>query len=643
MQITQTISQNFNAVKNKQLEILRTINDNKIIENILTRINTHVTKLEINLGSLFNEDLLDSISERLIPYCEEHKVTIRCNQSDQVEKSLVGDSLFIYKFSDFNFQEYTVNQESIHLVLFDATVNEKLINRLRARRNILLIKCENEMEAITNAMSDRLILMKVYRNKERFIHNELKIVYKILRRRNSILCGNITINKGREISLLSKNARALQIESGQVKQQISLGTKKVLLNFENEIEKLYSIEHPEYKKLSEEIDDFVGFDDNIDGKAIVFRFPKDFVEEFKQKCATASSNVFKSSVKSIDDKLNDTQSNLINGVREEDNNTLQLNDHHTQTDGFDKTIFKDTEVIRHEDRKAEHKGRGSIFAALKTPIFALFPLIMIARFIPSSDVGAIAEHFITYENQSVVVVSEMPEKYDNNITKFIAAVDDALNNGDLDNKDTGKDLFKHSIGERGRKNIEYSKATNGDGSTYVIFPVYSDREMAAKILMDNVLTIQMRLNIVSEMKKIPKILGPFEDYFGMIFFGLIFWFIYSKNVGMKEHNNSTRLAETLELKNMKHQEIQKFIKLSQTQARNQIKLCIKNYLESTNRKIEQHYTSLIHQEEKDRIRELKMFKSRERLFQIEINNITTSQKSLYDTGKAYSKSINNSI
>ena len=193
---------------------------------------------------------------------------------------------------------------------------------------------------------------------------------------------------------------------------------------------------------------------------------------------------------------------------------------------------------------------------------------------------------------------------------------------------------------KGRKQIAYSTMDIGQQMPYIIFPVYSDREMASQIMMDNILTIQMRMNIVAELKKIPKILGPFERFFGPLFFGIIFWFIYSKRKSMKEHNESTQRTETNELKKTKYQEIQNFIKISETHAKTQLKQTVRDYLENTNRLIDQHFAKLIQKEEQERVKEMKLYKAREKLFQTEINNINNSHKKIFEVGKEYFKSIN---
>jgi len=167
--------------------------------------------------------------------------------------------------------------------------------------------------------------------------------------------------------------------------------------------------------------------------------------------------------------------------------------------------------------------------------------------------------------------------------------------------------------------------------------------MATQILMDNVLTIQMRLNIVAEVKKIPKILGPFERFFGPLLLLLIIWFIYSKRKSMFEQNEATQKTETAELNNNKLSELQSFIKSSESSAKAELKIFFKDYIEQAISSLDLFYSEQIQKEEKNRAKQMKLFKSREQTFQSEIKNIYESQRKIYDVGKEYYKQINSIV
>ena len=639
----QNIAKSFNVVVNKQLGLLHSIRDSKIVDQVRNSISEHNTHVSITIKSLFEEHTLTEFKEELNAFEDTHNVSVKISHIDSPEIKTLD--IHVYRFQDFNLQKYTECKTCLYILLADDIISISSINRLKFKNNIQVIECGQVIGSnnIFEGLSSSKILKEIYKEKEHFIHNQIKLVYKILRRRNDILSGNIILNKGRELNLMSKNAKALQMEAGAIKNKFNASIRAVLSNFETRIADTFNTENTEYKSLNEEIKEFVGFNDNKEGKAITFSYPKDFLEGFKQNCLNRSKNVYESCEKSIQQSVNTIEKELLQKVKQSEEQKLDLDSIGTGQVIFSKTISKDVEMFRNEERKAEFKGKSSIFSALRTPIYALFPLIMIARFIPSSDVGAIDHSIKTFENQSVIAVSDIPDTYDKSVTKFISAIERALENGDLVNRDTGKDVFKYTLGERRSKSVEYHTIQNDNKLPLILLPVYSDREMAAEILMDNILTIQMRFNIAAEIKKVPKILGPFDKLFGPIFFGLIMLFIYYKKNSMNQHNEMTRQSETDELKETKYQEIQNFMKSSQAQAKIQIKQILRDYLDTANRKIDEHFAVLIQQEEKERLKEIKMYKSREKLFQEEINSIGISQKKIFETGKEYYKTISDSI
>lgn len=638
-----SISAAFNLVKKKHLSLMHSIQDSKLVDSVVKNLTEDKTRLQLAFKQVLSEDEMKSLDELTLSYCNEHKVDISYHDLS-VEQNIDKDTISIHviKFSEFSIKLLLDNKDVNYALLIDKPIDERVLASLKTNKNILLVENPIGWDYILQIIQSSWCLKLVYSKKEAFIHNELKVVYKTLRRRNAILNGNIILNKGKEISLLSNSAKALQVEQSKVKIEFNSSVKNVLQNIENNTDKVYHIEQPEFKELADEITDYVGYNEDIEGKIITFSFPHEYIDAFKQRCAKNSSQAFEKMTTTISESLLNIQ-NVILNRNQTDEQSIQFPPISIGKELYEKGTLKDVECIKTDERKAGYNGMSAIFSALRTPIYALFPLIMIARFIPSSDTGAIDHSIKSFENQSVVAVAEIPNAYGKSVTKFVAAVNDALRNGDLINRDTGKDMFKFSIDEKGKKNVQYSTMKSGKQMPYIILPVYSDREMASNILMENVLTIQMRMNIVSEVKKIPKILGPFERFFGPIFLALVLWFIYSKRNSMNQQNISTQMNETGELKKNKLTEIQTFIKLSETQAKSNIRQYFKDYLEQANRAIDAYYAELMKQEEQVRVKEMKLYKSREKLFQTEMNNITATQKGIYEVGKEYYKTITTNI
>ncbi len=639
------ISTAFNLVKKKHLSLIHSIQDSKLVDDVVNRMAQEKTQLRLNFKQQITEDDLLKIGELCSEFCNEHQIEISCRRlsDDQYEED-VSLSIHVLNFSEFSIPLLLKNKGVNYALLIDRAVDDRVMASLQSNKNIFCVEGggSKKWACILQFLNSSWCLKQLYSHKEAFIHNEMKVIYKTLRRRNAILNGNIILNKGKEISLLSNKAKQLQIELSKVKMEFNNSVKGVLQEVENNTDKIYNLEQDEFKELADEITDYVGYNESIEGKIISFSYPIEYIDTFRGKCLQTSVQVFENMTVSISDNLRAIQDKILSHISSSEK-TVQFPPISIGLEQYEKGARKDVECIRTDERKAGYNGMSAIFSALRTPIYALFPLIMIARFIPSSDVGAIDNSIMTFEGQSVVAVSEIPDTYGKSVTKFVAAVNDALKNGDLVNRDTGKDMFKYSIDEKGRKTVQYSTMKSGNQMPYVILPVYSDREMAAKILMDNILTIQMRLNIVAEVKKIPKILGPFERFFGPLFMSLIMWFIYSKRKSMNEQNVSTQMNETGELKKNKLSEIQSLIKLSETQAKAHVRTYFKEYNERASRAIDSYYAELMQHEEKERVKEMKLYKAREKLFQSEMNNITTTQKDIYEVGKEYFKTITTNI
>lgn len=635
----------FNLVKKKHLSLIHSIQDSKLVNEVIAKLAHSKTKLHLRYNHNISDEQLMVLTKSTESFCKDHDVEVIIHQSSEEFTEGHADlCIDVIKFSDFSIKMLLDNQEKSFGVIMSNAVDERVRASLKSNKNICCLEenIENQFGYLVQLLDSSWLLKKVYVHKEDFIHNEMKVVYKTLRRRSSILNGNIILNKGKEISLLSNTAKAIQLESTKVKLEFNSAVKAQLQNIENSTDKVFNSDTEEFKELTDEITDYAGFNEETEGKIITFSYPQDYIDTFKGKCQEKSILVFKQFSDAISEKLIAIQNQLLSRINA-DEKSIDFPDIVIDSEVYEKTVQKDVEFIRNEDRKAGYNGMSAIFGALRTPIYALFPLIMIARFIPSSDTGAIDQSIKTFENQSVVAVSEIPDSYGKSVTKFIAAVNDALQNGDLINRDTGKDMFKYSVSEKGRKTVEYSTMKSGQQMPLIILPVYSDREMASQILMDNILTIQMRMNIVAEVKKIPKILGPFERFFGPVFLSLIMWFIYSKRKSMNDQNVSTQMTETGELKKNRLLEIQNFIKLSDTQAKLNVRNFFKDYLETANRSIDVYYAELMRKEEQQRIKEMKLYKSREKLFQTEMNNIATTQKGIYEVGKEYFKTITKNI
>lgn len=629
---------------NRQLTLIHSIKDSKIAENVYLKLSEYKTRIGLVLYGNLQHWHNDYLTENVNLYAEEHELDIQiCH--NQMSHTLPACDLILHMmlFTDFSIK-YLVDSKGMEYVLF-ANTGDQISPAIRSNRNIQITGIENDKDPanIIRFLNSEWLLRRMYNKKEAFIHKEMNVIYKVLRRRNTILSGNIIINKGKEIDLMSNSAKALQLEANKVKQLFNSVIRAQSNDLENRLEDIFSIERPEFKTLHSELEEYVGYNEEPKGKIVTYSYPREYIESLKGQCIKSTMTIFEESLQSSKDNMLKAELDLISKSQKSSDTPPKFPDIILESDNFKKNLTKEVEIIKNEDRKAGYQGMSAIFSALKTPIYALFPLIMIARFIPSSDVGEIDHGIKMFENQSVVAVSKMPDTYDKSVTKFISAVNEALENGDLINRDTGKDMFKYSVDDKGRKKLEYSTSESGTQVPYVILPVYSDREKAAQTLMDNLLTIEMRMNIVSEIRKVPKILGPFERFFGPLLLMLIIWFVYSKRKSMTDQNEATQIAETAELKKSKLLELQNFIKSSESQAKLALKAFYKDYLEEANKIIEIYYAKRIEEEEEKRVKEMKLYKSREKIFQSEINNIQESRKKIYDTGKEYYKTINKNI
>lgn len=634
----------FKSVKKQHLSLIQSIKESKIADIVRQNLTENKTRICFRLlGSLTNskmEVLTDIVEQFSLKHELEFTFTTSETSAFQIKDGLAFNLILL---DDFNAESFIINNDQEYVLFVKDDIQLSPSIKTNRKIHVSLIKNNNTVQSFVDFLNSSPLLKKVYKAKEAYIHKEMNIVYKVLRRRNTILSGNVILNKGKEISLMSNSAKALSIEGNRTKQLLNAKIKSHSYSIENKLDEIFSAEHPDFNAIITELNEYVGYNESPKGKIVTYSYPPEYIVALKEKCIATSLSVFKETIELGKKSIQETESTLINKMEIDEETESIFPDVEVEMDNFKKNLTSDVETIKNEDRKASYQGMSAIFSALKTPIYALFPLIMIARFIPSSDVGEIDHSIKMFENQSVVAVSKMPDTYDKSVTKFITAINNSLENGDLINRDTGKDVFKYSLDDKGRKTVEYSTLESGTQTPYVILPVYSDREMATQILMDNVLTIQMRLNIVAEVKKIPKILGPFERFFGPLLLLLIIWFIYSKRKSMFEQNEATQKTETAELNNNKLSELQSFIKSSESSAKAELKIFFKDYIEQAISSLDLFYSEQIQKEEKNRAKQMKLFKSREQTFQSEIKNIYESQRKIYDVGKEYYKQINSIV
>jgi len=640
MAVAAQIHKEFNEISKKQISLLAHLRDNEMGESICQQLQHTPLTIYVKITEDARKGIsLNKINIELISH--KHLINVKIDgEHTEIDMPEVYCKLHITTINDITNKNTHISEESSYL-LIGSKEDERLMNDLNLLKPNIhfmgVLSEDSQLIDLASILESPRILKVIYAKKEEHIHKLTKVAYKILRRRSNILSGNVILNKGKEILLLGNNVKNIQIESNKIKQEFTKEIRSELVSIENKVEEIFSDSSPEIQEQLEHIQQYEGHNEDINGKIATYSFPEGYLDTLKLQSKETVVKLFNKLNSSLDAKT-ELIEKKIQSIQSE-KYKITLCEFSIDDENFLKGVDRDLDLLKPEIRKAGYSGMSAIFGAIRTPIYALFPLMMIARFIPSSDVGAIDHSIKSYDNQSVVAVSEIPETYSKSITKFIDAVNSAVSNGELINKRTGKDMFKFSMDSRGKKSVEYSTLKRGDKMPYILLPVYSDREDAAKILMDNILTIQLRFNIVAEVKKIPKILGPFERFFGPIVLCLLFYFIYAKKNSMKQTNEGTRKNECAELTKNMTNGFNLFLKSSETNFNQYLKSYIRKYTEEKTKIIDDYFMELINNEEAQRIKDIKLFKSREKLFQTELKNITDTHRKLFEVGKEYSSVI----
>lgn len=209
-------------------------------------------------------------------------------------------------------------------------------------------------------------------------------------------------------------------------------TNKDVVQLKNEINRIYS---PLYKiiekektqlekrggdvfldKVAQEVEQLDKFKSEEKGKSNVLFIPQGVLDAMVQKNLGLLRNSFKKTVEQIKKKQSLVEIEIKHLFKELNVETPVLYSHSIKEDLVEETLQQNMILEKEYERSMTKKGWSSLMSDIRGPLFMLMPLMMMASifgsFFVTEDVGSILENEIAYNNRPAVIITKLPEKYE---------------------------------------------------------------------------------------------------------------------------------------------------------------------------------------------------------------------------------------
>ena len=209
-------------------------------------------------------------------------------------------------------------------------------------------------------------------------------------------------------------------------------TNKDVVQLKNEINRIYS---PLYKiiekektqlekrgggvfldKVAQEVEQLDKFKSEEKGKSNILFIPQGVLDAMVQKNLGLLRSSFKKTVEQIKKKQSLVEIEIKHLFKELNVETPVLYSHSIKEDLVEETLQQNMILEKEYERSMTKKGWSSLMSDIRGPLFMLMPLMMMASifgsFFVTEDVGNILENEIAYNNRPAVIITKLPEKYE---------------------------------------------------------------------------------------------------------------------------------------------------------------------------------------------------------------------------------------
>ena len=477
-------------------------------------------------------------------------------------------------------------------------------------------------------------LQRIFKDAEQFLQRKAENIQKVLTRKSQIQEGKLILNKSQEISFANDRSKKIQKKIAQVKNRMSNQIRKEYSQIDQTLSERLNPDSDSFKELMNEIISYRGFNEQDDSRNTTYSIPDEYVHSVKIKLR----DIYADHILSIQEQTDYANQNIINALQNLNNigqtdSTFEVSTSFP-TETIQKALDREESTLKKYEKAVPKKGIYQLLMELRTPLYIIFPLFIIARFINTSDEGAIDKNLSSLSGEPIVIISQLPESYNNNEQKFIAALNKQLNNGELVNQITGEEIFKYRLdSRRQRKQVIYYLIPNQEEGTDIAIPIESDRSLAIELLENGLLKISKRFNVISELQKIPLIFGPFKNLFGPVVLILVIWFVKSRRDRMRKERETIRRREEQSLLKDLKKDIYRLTNAIESVCSNQIKAYARGVTDELSHAVEKWKHDRLRKEEFQSAKNLKLIKERHQYFQGRIKEFSQSKKTIYEASR----------